>query len=342
MHELETFISQKFRPNVLGGQLDKQHKTSFLITPELKITAKFDLTVHAICFGPRKDNVLINLEHVIDKKDNILVFYYEDIHQRWSFIQDNQESYFLFKKNDDEQYKIKPKCLYIRGCYVEPDDEYWFLLGDFFKFVELWDGMVLCPPKKQMPNESKLFQINNSLRKASQNCPLVSLGISYVIKGTKQLDTLKHNKSHIVKSLSGVRSIVVDERDYKHWCANNVNNIPVLFQEKVVGNDLRAHIISGQIFAKRSNSKENIDYRYDANFFKLIDLEHLDEELVVFCQAVANEEGNQLLGIDFIQTDSGYVALEANPSPGWSAYHPYNGIDDEPFITQLLRVLKSG
>ena len=37
----------------------------------------------------------------------------------------------------------------------------------------------------------------------------------------------------------------------------------------------------------------------------------------------------------------GYVVLEANPSPGWSAYHPFNGIDDEPFINELLRVLKS-
>lgn len=341
MHELETFISQKFRPNVLGGKLDNEHNTLFYITNELK-TNELYLTVNAICFGPRKDNVLINLEHVINKEDNILILYYEDIHQRWSYVHNNKESYFLFKKNDTEQYKIKPNWLYIRGCYVEPDDEYWILLGDFFNFVELWDGAVLCPPKKQMPNESKLYQINNSLRKASQHCPSVSLGVSYVIKGTKQLSILKQNQSHIVKSLSGVRSVVVDENDYKQWCTNNVNNIPVLFQEKADGNDLRVHVINKQIFAKRSNSKENIDYRYDTNFFKLSDVESLDEKLVDFCLSVAHEEDNHLLGIDFIQTNSGYVVLEANPSPGWSAYHPFNGIDDEPFIIELLRVLKSG
>lgn len=71
-------------------------------------------------------------------------------------------------------------------------------------------------------------------------------------------------------------------------------------------------------------------------------MENLDEDLVNFCLTVADEEDNQLLGIDFIQTNSGYVALEANPSPGWSAYHPFNGIDEEPFISELLRVLKSG
>ena len=342
MPELETFIGQKFRPNVLGGKLDKQHEPIFCISNELKQAEEFCLTVNAICFGPRKDNVLINLEHVVAKEDNILIFYYEDIHQRWSYVHNNKESYFLFKKNDIEQYKVRPGCLYIRGCYVEPDDEYWLLLGDFFNFVELWDGMVLCPPKKQMPNESKLFQINNSLRKSSQNCPSISVGTSYVIKGINQLGLLKENQSYIVKSLSGVRSVVVDENDYKQWCANNLDNIPVLFQEKIEGNDLRVHVINKHIFAKRSNSKDNIDYRYDANFFKLSDVENLDEELVDFCLAVADEEGNQLLGIDFIQTNSGYVALEANPSPGWSAYHPFNGINEEPFVTELLRVLKSG
>lgn len=342
MHELETFISQKFRPDVLGGRLDKEHKTIYHITNENKEGDESYLTTSAICFGPRKDNVLINLEHVISKEDNILIFYYEDIHLRWSYIHHNNESYFLYKKNDDEQYKIKPNRLYIRGCYIDPDDKYWFLLGDFFNFVELWDGPVLCAPTKQMPNESKLYQLNNSLRKASQKFPSISLGVSYVIKGAKQFNLLRPGKSHIVKSLSGVRSIVVDENDYKKWCANNINNIPVLFQEKVDGNDLRVHVINKQIFGKRSNSKEKIDYRYDANFFKLSDVENLDEVLVNFCLSVADEEDNQLLGIDFIQTSSGYVALEANPSPGWSAYHPFNGMDDEPFITELLRVLKSG
>lgn len=342
MHELETFISQKFRPNVLGGRLDKDHKTLFHIKAASKKANESFLTVNAICFGPKKDNVLINLEHVINKEDKILILYYEDIHQRWSYVRNNNESYFLFKKNELEQYKIKADCLYIRGCYVEPDDEYWVLLGDFFSFVESWDGMVLCPPKKQMPNESKLYQINNSLRKASQNNSAVSLGVSYVIKGSKQLDILKQNQSHIVKSLSGVRSVVVDENDYRQWCTKNLNNIPVLFQKKAEGNDLRVHVINRQIFAKRSDSKENIDYRYDANFFNLSDVTNLDEKLVAFCLDVADEEDNQLLGIDFIQTNAGYIALEANPSPGWSAYHPFNGIDDEPFINELLRVLKSG
>src|SRR5438105_2679269 len=99
MHqELDTFISQKFRPEVFGGTLDREHKTLFHLTMEkdrvTKKRTKPYLVVNAICFGPRKDNVLVNLEHVLHKEDSILVFYYEDMHQRWSFVQTNDESYF--------------------------------------------------------------------------------------------------------------------------------------------------------------------------------------------------------------------------------------------------------
>lgn len=338
MQQLTTFISQKFRPDVRGGRLDKDHYSFFSLDPEVDIPI---LAINAICFGPKKDNVLINLEHAIHQSDKILIFYYEDIHQRWSYVCSNTESYFLYKKNDGEQYRIKANTLYIRGCYIDPSDKYWVFLGDFFNFLELYDGHILCHPRKQMPNESKLFQLNNSLKMASENSHSISIGHSYVIKGADMFDLLENDKSYIVKSLSGVRSIVVDKNNYASWNQNSINNIPVLFQEKVDGYDLRIHILDSKLFCKRSHAKKNIDYRYDDNFFKLSDENNLPQEIMDFCVSISREEDNKLLGIDLIQTQTGYVVLEANPSPGWSAYHPYNGIDDEPFITELLRVLKS-
>ena len=342
MLELKTFISKKFRPDVLGGRLDKKHSTPFHLTQTKTPGDNPNLIVNAICFGPKKDNVLINLEHALNKLDKVIILYYEDIHLRWTYIKTSDDSYFLYKKNETEQYKIKPKWLYIRGCYIDPDDHHWTLLGDFFNFVEMWRGSVLCAPKKQMPNESKLYQLNNSLKNASRTFPSISIGKSYVIKGRNRLNPLNKNNNYIVKSLSGIRSIVVDEHDYKKWDFTCVDHTPVLFQEKVEGNDLRVHIINNNIFGKRSNFKASIDYRYDKNFFNLSDANDLDQELIDFCILVSSEEENLLLGIDFIQTELGYVALEANPSPGWSAYHPYNGIDDEPFILELLKVLKNG
>jgi len=338
MHELRTFISQKFRPDVLGGKLDKTHNSLFTLDKRIHHSI---LMVNAICFGPKKDNVLINLEHAIKKSDDILVFYYEDIHQRWTFAKSNKDSYFFYKKNDHEQYMVKAKYLYIRGCYIEPTDKYWTMLGDFYNFIEIYDGKILCHPKKQLPNESKLFQLKNSLKRAAKNKNSITIGRSYVIKDSQLYDSLDAKKSYIVKSLSGVRSIVVDKKNYENWDRKCINYIPVLFQEKIEGYDVRVHIIDNHIFAKKSHAKKNIDYRYDDNFFKLTEENNLNQEMIDFCAAISIEEDNKLLGVDFIQTQSGYVVLEANPSPGWSAYHPFNGIDAEPFITELLRVLKS-
>jgi glutathione synthase/RimK-type ligase-like ATP-grasp enzyme len=55
---------------------------------------------------------------------------------------------------------------------------------------------------------------------------------------------------------------------------------------------------------------------------------------------VTKNEENTLMGIDFIKTEKGYVVLEANPSPGWSAYHECNGIENDSFIDDLLEELK--
>ena len=83
MHQLTTFISQKFRPEVLGGRLNKKHKSYFNLDSNKKVST---LAINAICFGPKNDNVLINLEHVITKSDKILIFYYLKVYYLQMFM----------------------------------------------------------------------------------------------------------------------------------------------------------------------------------------------------------------------------------------------------------------
>ena len=66
-----------------------------------------------------------------------------------------------------------------------------------------------------------------------------------MIKGLQYFNCLEQNKSYIVKSLSGVRSIVVDDKDFSLWDFSNLEHLPVLFQEKVEGYDLRVHVFKG-------------------------------------------------------------------------------------------------
>lgn len=339
MPQLKSFIAPSHRPEIIGGRLDNTHQTQFVLDYSNNNDAN-ELTVNAIAFGPKQDKVLLNLEQAISHEDGILIFYYEDLHKRWSFVQTNHERYFIYRKNNLEQYKVKVNSLYIRGCQVDVADESWVLLGEFYNFVDCWNGKVVCAPKNQNNNESKLYQLNTSLKSASKD-KNISIGTSSVIKGEGAFAHLANNKSYIVKSLSGVRSIVVDDQEFKKWPQASINNLPVLLQEKVSGNDLRVHIVNGNVYGKLSLTKDEVDYRYDCNFFSLQDFHDFSDELKQFCLEVTQHEDNPLMGIDFIKTDSGYVVLEANPSPGWSAYHECNGIENEPFINDLLMELKN-
>lgn len=340
MSQLAAFISESHRPEINGGRLDKNHKSKFRL--DYFLSSRIDeLEVNALVFGPKKDKVLFSLEYAMEVHDQILIFYYEDIHKRWSYVQTNTDCYFLYKKNDNEQYKIKPNCLYVRGCQIDVDDKYWLIIGEFYNFVDTWNGKVVCSPAAQSNNESKLYQLNHSLRDSSKDKNSISLGKSYVIKGQKLFEQLKKDQSYIVKSLSSIRSIVVDEKEFEQWNQSNLNNLPVLFQEKIEGNDLRVHVVNGNIYGKISSEKHQVDYRYDKQFWCLKEFNDFSAELQKFCIDVTIYEGNPLIGIDFIKNEGKYVVLEANPSPGWSAYHECKGIENDSFISDLLMELKN-
>ncbi|MDX2346606.1 MAG: ATP-grasp domain-containing protein [Legionella sp.] len=337
MPQLKTFISATFRPEINGAMLDKTHQPHCFLKHSKSLKT---MHIHAICFGPKADKVLVNLEHAITASDKFLILYYENMHKQWSYIKTHDTSYFIVQKNKSETLLIYPKCLYIRGCYTKANTPMWHALGLFYSLLNTWQGKILCAPKSQCSNESKLYQLHQCLKKAAKNTPSVSIGTSYVIKGPGLYEQEIAKKACIVKSLSGIRSIVVNQDTYQTWNKYNIQHLPVLFQETVTGQDLRVHVVQNQTFSKLSLSKTNIDYRYDKDFFKLKSIKNLPNALKQFAFSVSKIENNPLIGLDFIQTQSSYVVLEANPSPGWSAYHECNGINIPPFIKALIQALK--
>lgn len=342
MPVLRPFISKSYRPNLTGGRLDKNHRAHCVITT---IDHQKPIPIchpNAICFGPKNDRVLLNLEYALTESDNTLVFYYEDMHQRWSYVCDNNDYYFIYKKNHSCLLLVKPQRLYIRGCQLEPSDPMWQELGYFYCFVDLWPGDVICAPHKQLTNESKLFQLNNSLKRSAHHHPKISIGHSYVIKGIQLKPFMDKKHNYVVKSLSGIRSIVVDSAHYAQWNQQNMNHLPVLFQKKIAGCDLRVHIICGQLFAKQAMTKQQVDYRYDPAFAAMLDYPIPNKQLTSFCRHVAAEEQNCLIGLDFIKHKTRYTVLEANPSPGWSAYHECYGMENPAFVKALIKVLTHG
>jgi hypothetical protein len=341
MRQLESFITSKYRPEITGSKLDQSHKTRFYYSNEPHQSCQDIMQVNAICIGPKQDYVLYELEHNIAENDNILIFYYEDMHKRWSFIVNNNEEFFIYRKNSHEQYFVKAKNLYVRGCYVDETSKYWTLIGNFLNLTDIWRGNVLCARKSQVYNESKLFQLCNSLKKSLNKTKQISIGRSYIIKSKNHEKFLDNNNKYIVKSLSAIRSQVVDGNDYKHWNLDAIKNLPVLFQERVDGKDMRVHIVDDVLYIKLSLAKNKVDYRYSDGFLKLVDVDTIPEGMQDFCEKVAAYENNRLMGIDFLQTNDGYIVLEANPSPGWASYYSYKGIMPGSFVLDILRILKS-
>lgn len=153
MSQLETFISSSHRPEINGGRFDKSHNP--LVEIDYSIASNLpDITINTIAFGPKSDKVLLSLEHAIDGSENVFIFYYEDLHKRWTYVRNNSESYFIYRKNNVEQLKIYSRNLHIRGCQINRDHLYWRLLGEFFNFVDTWEGKVIYAPKQQQSNES--------------------------------------------------------------------------------------------------------------------------------------------------------------------------------------------
>lgn len=144
---------------------------------------------------------------------------------------------------------------------------------------------------------------------------------------------LRRHGRVVVKSISGVRSIVAEVDDP---ALERVGHGPVQLQRHVDGLDVRVHVVGHQCFATAIVS-EATDYRYgdvDMSPFTLpVDLR---ERLVHLTQRM----GLLLAGIDLRRaTDGRWWCFEVNPSPGFTYYEAHTG---QPITAAVAALLRSG
>jgi predicted ATP-grasp superfamily ATP-dependent carboligase len=201
--------------------------------------------------------------------------------------------------------------------------------------LHCFDGLVIGPSVENYHNGSKAFQMTTSIKEAivENNLTNVSFPNSFFIKGMKQFEKIQE-LDLIVKSCSGIRSKVTTKEDFGLWDLNNLDHLPVLFQEAVRGNDIRIHCLGSEKFAVILHEKGiGIDYRYAKKrgyFEKMTEIKDLEK----FCTSITEIENLQLAGIDFIKSGNTYYCLECNPSPGWAGFHRHSG--DENLLSQSL------
>ncbi|PFB88611.1 ATP-grasp domain-containing protein [Bacillus thuringiensis] len=112
-------------------------------------------------------------------------------------------------------------------------------------------------------------------------------------------------------------------------------NSPVLFQEYIEGADVRTHLIGSELFSEKIES-EGVDYRYqkETNQFSNI---NIPNDIVEKCFAYQKLSELHFIGFDFKITNSGeYIAMEANPMPGYDGYDRRANLEISKVLLEML------
>jgi hypothetical protein len=146
---------------------------------------------------------------------------------------------------------------------------------------------------------------------------------SLTTSNVSDYELFRQNQETIYKSNSSVRSIVDSVDHVEKDRLQFLQNCPVLFQRRIVGKDVRIHIVDASCFAAEIES-DAVDYRYyrtRGSYSKMHVYESVPTEIVERCISYAEERGVVLAGFDFKVDEAGnWYCLEMNPSPGFEFY----------------------
>jgi len=176
--------------------------------------------------------------------------------------------------------------------------------------LEIKLSNVINKPSAASSNNSKPYQLNAAKKMG------FSIPESLMLANTQCPPLTQHV---IYKSVGGTRSIVslIKEELHHQEIAN-----PVLFQQYIVGDNIRVHVIDDEVFALKITSEE-VDYRYteSPNKYKVI---RLPQALQEHCLMLTKYLNLRFTGIDIIESkDKEYYFLEANTSPAFTHFEEY-------------------
>ena len=178
--------------------------------------------------------------------------------------------------------------------------------------------VVINKPSAGRSNGSKPFQMS-LLSKAGFKVP------KWIV--TNKLEHLNNFQKNcpngvIYKSCSGLRSHV-REVDSDIVDLLKTGTSPVIFQEFIMGSDVRIHTIGEFSFGTEVIS-DGIDYRFHDGL-KKYNVKQLPKELTLRCKHYAESEGLKLAGFDFKVVNESWYCLEVNPVPTFLPYEMQTG-----------------
>jgi glutathione synthase/RimK-type ligase-like ATP-grasp enzyme len=139
----------------------------------------------------------------------------------------------------------------------------------------------------------------------------------------------------VYKGASGEKTIASEFVSTLRPRLKKLSASPVLFQERIYGADVRTHLVGSEFFSESIESP-GVNYHYDRGpkIFRRVDIPDVIAEKCMRYQLLS---GLSFIGFDFMVTGAGeYVALEANPMPG---YQVYDERADFAIAQSLLKLL---
>ena len=125
--------------------------------------------------------------------------------------------------------------------------------------------------------------------------------------------------SAVFKGASGAKTIASEFTVDRHSKLHLLRASPVLFQERIVGADVRTHLIGDSHISERIDSS-GVNYQFDRGH-KTYEPLTVPDDIAERCRAYQTMSGLTFIGFDFMMTADGeYFALEANPLPGYDSY----------------------
>jgi hypothetical protein len=307
------FIPKSYRPDVPGSKLCEPEQKS------CSLNTTHTLDGELLVISAREDIVPESFLNQIDSRNEVIRLHYDELGVNWDFIFQNGILTVLTPGGI-----VRPKSIYHRHPGITQNHPYYKKHIAFFEVLDVWKGNLIGQRRDHHHNFSKAYQAVTSLREAKRKIGDDSIKYprSFFIKGTPELlDNLQI--ALIVKSCSNTRSRVVCKEEYGKWDLDNLNNLPTLFQEKIIGKDIRVHVCHNNIWSLLVDTKDCVDYRYSTKGSVTYKAIQLPPALQEYCLKIADFEKNKLIGIDLMLSEQEYFCLESNPGPGWSTYnHP--------------------
>ncbi|MCK5818145.1 MAG: hypothetical protein KAH18_02615 [Psychromonas sp.] len=333
-----SFMPKKHRPEQVGAKLNTTSQGERFNFDDA-LFVEHPLPIYSLCIGPRNDRVLQLIDQHTQLSCPIKIVYLDDLLDNWSFVCRDGNIQFIIHEPSLGNCIIDPQLIYYRAGLFDETHPKWHALQQLTQLLDQWPKSILCSPLKHNFNNSKPYQMTQSLAKACQiSDNVVTLPETYIIKGQSAWKHIQ-NKALIVKSLSSFHSDVVDKKIFGSWAHTKLDHLPTLFQCITPGDDIRIHYFRGHFSAKRIKKQESSNYRYFSDVKKMQDYSP-SQAVKNFCQKVADIEDNELLGIDFLLQENGQlICLEANPGPGWSAFHHDELPIGETFVAHILHGL---